>query len=810
MSDTNLDNVSIADSISNSSASDDDPIVDEGQHDAPFDVAEVPQQLATGGPHAQVDVHLALYPHHPPADSDHLRLFNAHRLKHVSFRTFSPDLVPRLSPHYLDYALYVSSHHGLDAVLPNVTADHNWTAKLQLTVTFRLWPDNAANALPFNPKGRMMYVGTRLDDQFWLAIVPHVFFDIRDPDNRPNKLPLLDHRHPVIAPHHAHMIVMFITHVLSEMRHEDIHCLDPYPEPLTWDAVKDSTEVMGHFSQSNRMINLCLPDLFCLHQGFIDLWHAWVATAPRSWKQDGFLTANAPVTVSLCYGQNQPLMVSQSIDLKHMNWNHDQNYAHIRHISFSLATHISYLAVEHWTDIAQHMIMDKHPILYDKSDDDPSCLPVNLDELPLLDEHGFEINVYNEDGFWVPRRSPAAYQACGALLDLKQVHELFQGNEDAYGHVNNESPCTVYPPAFTRDLGNVKAAGLMPAFTHRLEHVDHAIQDPDADADLDIGDGDDAMPDPHMSPAIIRISSQIYNSLSHHVRTEAKFHVVQRGMVTSAFSGTGTKTRPARRRWQKRVQFCEQGLPHDRLRPDLCNGSIACYASEISLQVYFDNVKQFMFSKVSEELNDLLRLNDNIVRHAARDWFMALVRWKDEPCPLSYNQGVLSNLLLAIMPSDAGKFDLTMSVLGQRPVTFFVETIITQCAHDGHRKLPFIHTGNFFHVTNIAIDEIKAIVWHAGIPPLHEHRFMVNAFCCACEALKINHVPWSPNPANRVGRPSTMVVHDVWLNLGAKALSLTMNSSTLSQSNSALLMAQQASVQIQSSDPHSDWSAINI
>ncbi|KIN93084.1 hypothetical protein M404DRAFT_11489, partial [Pisolithus tinctorius Marx 270] len=237
---------------------------------------------------------------------------------------------------------------------------------------------------------------------------------------------------------------------------------------------------------------------------------------------------------------------------------------------------------------------------------------------------------------------------------------------------------------------------------------------------------------------------------------------------------------------------------------------IACYASEISLQVYFDDVKQFVFSKVSEELNDLLGSNDNIIRHAARDRFMALARWKDEPCPLSYNQGVLSNLLLAITPSDAGKFDLTTSVLGQRPVTFFVETIITQCARDGHRKPPFIHTGNFFHVANVAIDEIKAIARRAGIPPLHEHRFMVDAFCCACEALKINHVPWSPNPANRAGRPSTTVVHDVWLNLGAKALSSTMNSSTLSRSNSALLMAQQASVQIQSSDPRGDWSAIDV
>ncbi|KAI6142088.1 hypothetical protein BKA82DRAFT_28440 [Pisolithus tinctorius] len=161
--------------------------------------------------------------------------------------------------------------------------------------------------------------------------------------------------------------------------------------------------------------------------------------------------------------------------------------------------------------------MEKHPILYDKSDDDPSCLPVDLEELLLLDEHGFEINVYNEHGFSVPRRSPAIYQACGALLDLKQVHELFQGNEDAYGHVNNESPYMVYPLAFTRDLGNIKAAGLMPAFSQRLKHINHTIQDPNGDADLNIGNGDNGMPDAHMSPAIIRMSSQIYNSLSHCV-----------------------------------------------------------------------------------------------------------------------------------------------------------------------------------------------------------------------------------------------------------------------------------------------------
>ncbi|KAI6025413.1 hypothetical protein EDC04DRAFT_2606295 [Pisolithus marmoratus] len=463
----------------------DEALVDKGQHDAPFDVTEVPHQLATGDPHAQVDVHLALYPTQGPTDNEYVHLFNIHHMKHISLGALqhlhnnqqamsvitllskrhklrldnkdhvdvmaNPNLVPHLAPHYLDYTLYVGSHHRLDAALPNVDIDHNWTAKLQLSMANQFWPFNAINSLPFDPKG-------------------HMIFD-QDP-------------------------------------------------------------------------------------GFLNCWHPWVAAAPQSWKVDGFLTQNAPVGITLWY------------DLEHHNWDHDCKYTHIHQVSFSLATHISYLNVNGWSAIDRALIQWANPVIYDKPDDDPTWEQVDLADLPLVDEDGFEINVYNPDGFHIPRQKPTSFKTCGALLDLKKVHELFQGTEDAHRHVQNEVPFTVYPLAVTQDLGNVKATGLMLTFACRVMQLNAAIREDDRAARCNVDDDDDDNNNPMIpnchSPALLGISSQIYNSLSHHVHTEAKFHVVQLGMVTSAFAGSSAKSVTGKHHWERQVKFCEQGMPHVR------------------------------------------------------------------------------------------------------------------------------------------------------------------------------------------------------------------------------------------------------
>jgi hypothetical protein len=92
--------------------------------------------------------------------------------------------------------------------------------------------------------------------------------------------------------------------------------------------------------ENHRRINLRLNDFKAFHRGFVECWDDWVADAPRTWKVDGFLTQNAPVGITIRYGQNQPLLTAQEEDDERTNWQNDRDYQNIRQLTFSLATHI--------------------------------------------------------------------------------------------------------------------------------------------------------------------------------------------------------------------------------------------------------------------------------------------------------------------------------------------------------------------------------------------------------------------------------------------------------------------------------------
>ncbi|KIM65728.1 hypothetical protein SCLCIDRAFT_22605 [Scleroderma citrinum Foug A] len=219
--------------------------VDEGDHDAPFDIGELPQQH---------DVLLALYRCDPPCQKEYIQQFKSVEVKTVSLRKLcdlhnsgnanaaiallrkchqlkvdtaymvekgDANLASQVGPHYLDYMLYVGSRCGLDAALPNVNVNHNWTVKLQLSTRLRLWPDKNISALPFHPQGRMMSIGTRLDEQLWLAMAPNTYFEENHPDNSRDRLPVLDALSSSLSPRHNLMLIMFIAHVLESMRVTD-------------------------------------------------------------------------------------------------------------------------------------------------------------------------------------------------------------------------------------------------------------------------------------------------------------------------------------------------------------------------------------------------------------------------------------------------------------------------------------------------------------------------------------------------------------------------------------------------------------
>jgi len=101
----------------------------------------------------------------------------------------------------------------------------------------------------------------------------------------------------------------------------------------------------------------------------------------------------------------------------------------------------------------------------------------------------------------------------------------------------------------------------MPNFYQRLKQIDLVIHPPVDDNAMGTDDENDN-PQIQGAPVLQPLRSQIYNSLSHRIHNEAKFHAVQLGMVTSTFAGSTVMTVHGHRHWERKLQFCDGGLPH--------------------------------------------------------------------------------------------------------------------------------------------------------------------------------------------------------------------------------------------------------
>ncbi|KAI6038211.1 hypothetical protein EDC04DRAFT_2604202 [Pisolithus marmoratus] len=66
---------------------DEEQLVDKGEHDIPFNVADVPQQLVTADAHTQREVHLGLYEQQPVSGRDHVTKFKASGVKGMQMST---------------------------------------------------------------------------------------------------------------------------------------------------------------------------------------------------------------------------------------------------------------------------------------------------------------------------------------------------------------------------------------------------------------------------------------------------------------------------------------------------------------------------------------------------------------------------------------------------------------------------------------------------------------------------------------------------------------------------------------------------
>ena len=247
--------------------------------------------------------------------------------------------------------------------------------------------------------------------------------------------------------------------------------------------------------------------------------------------------------------------------------------------------------------------------------------------------------------------------------------------------------------------------------------------------------------------------------------------------------------------------------------PDL-SMRIACYSAEIAIRVYLEDIKRLVQERVVKELRPILDGNDRPAQRYANERHTALGRWLDEDFPLSYSSSVLPYLLRAVVDTNGGnaKLELVESHLGRKPLSYLVDLIITQCrTPNSRRRPPFITGGNFLAVMRVAIDEMVDCAAQACISSEETNAWVSQAITHACNTLKINHVPWCVPPARRNGAPSSVVVHDVWLNLGAAASNPTqLSSSFLTRQESLHMAALQSSEVMELSDPRGDWGALSV
>ena len=227
-----------------------------------------------------------------------------------------------------------------------------------------------------------------------------------------------------------------------------------------------------------------------------------------------------------------------------------------------------------------------------------------LRDLPLLDDQGNEIPLYDYKGLQIPRRSIVEdpnKPPCGVLVDLKRIQGLF--NPDTSATIPNDSDTIspeqedpsvrvdAYPLGFLKMAGNIKASGVPHCFYPLLTKINQSVRknhpvypsasnpnEDNANQDANLGGGQapenaerQAPQDDPQAPylestyrAVKPVSCQFYNYMAHRVASRAGRHDSQQGSVTAAISGAYAKTETDEKTAKQKQAYCKKGLPSER------------------------------------------------------------------------------------------------------------------------------------------------------------------------------------------------------------------------------------------------------
>jgi hypothetical protein len=201
----------------------------------------------------------------------------------------------------------------------------------------------------------------------------------------------------------------------------------------------------------------------------------------------------------------------------------------------------------------------------------------------LTDDTRKEINIYDEDGYRIPRRRPLhrrQQQPCGILLDLIKVRSLFDapaqrsrdnddnGNDNDNDYDNNdiindpqdEEPVklTVYPQALTKFYGHIQAHGVPYDFKPLIRSLNRTLAT-NADSNR---------------PVIRAVAFQGYNAVQHNLTERAGRLEVVQGRLTAALAGTHSSSTTDKARFIKIKRQVVSHPPYARVREQLTKTTV--------------------------------------------------------------------------------------------------------------------------------------------------------------------------------------------------------------------------------------------
>ena len=254
------------------------------------------------------------------------------------------------------------------------------------------------------------------------------------------------------------------------------------------------------------------------------------------------------------------------------------------------------IPVIRWDTIPADNIIEIHAEDIFDSADANVCVRVILGDLPLLDEEGLEIQVFNQAGYRIPQREPILEDDNdfnGILFNLRMLHQLFMldGLEDEI--LLEDLMMTehyLYPMACLKTIGRFQAKDLMTPFLKKVEALNTRIKEQYN------GDDENTIADELLtgySPLIEGIACQGYNLLSCRVWTQERYHEVQQGLMMAALSGTHTSPAINANVAAKFWTDCETWLLFDRYHKKVTH-------THVDTSIHIENVYQVSLWRLPE------------------------------------------------------------------------------------------------------------------------------------------------------------------------------------------------------------------